>query len=45
MNRADAESAGLEKHQWVTVRNAGQLDNIEIIYGEVRQGAALMFYP
>ena len=46
MNRADAESAGLEEHQRVTVKgNASQLDNIEIIYGEVRQGAALMFYP
>lgn len=46
MNRADAESAGLQEHQRVTVKgNASQLDNIEIIYGEVRQGAALMFYP
>ena len=25
--------------------NAGQLDTIEIIYGDVRVGAALMFYP
>ncbi len=46
MNRLDAESAGLQEHQRVTVKgNASYLDNIEIIYGEVRPGAALMFYP
>lgn len=46
MNHLDAESAGLQEHQRVTVRgNASQLDNIEIIYGAVRPGAALMFYP
>jgi molybdopterin-dependent oxidoreductase alpha subunit len=46
MNRADAESAGFHEHQRVTVKgNASQLDNIEIIYGDLRQGAALMFYP
>ena len=46
MNAADAEGAGLSEHQRVTVRgNASQLDKIEIIYGEVRPGAAVMFYP
>ncbi|VEP14294.1 Molybdopterin-dependent oxidoreductase alpha subunit [Hyella patelloides LEGE 07179] len=46
MNRSDAESVGLQEHQRVTVRgNASQLENIEIIYGAVRSGAALMFYP
>ena len=46
MNRSDAETAGLSQHQRVTVRgNASQLDNIEIVYGQVRPGAALMFYP
>ncbi len=46
MNRADAENAGFHEHQRVTVKgNASQLDNIEIIYGDLRQGAALMFYP
>lgn len=46
MNRADAESSGLQEHQRVTVRgNASELDNIEIIYGAVRPGSALMFYP
>ncbi len=46
MNRSDAESAGLSQHQRVTVKgNASQLDNVEIIYGAVRSGATLMFYP
>ncbi|MDJ0744815.1 MAG: FdhF/YdeP family oxidoreductase [Xenococcaceae cyanobacterium MO_167.B27] len=46
MNRLDAESVGLQEHQRVTVRgNASQLENIEIIYGAIRPGAALMFYP
>lgn len=46
MNREDAESVGLKEHQRVTVKgNASQLDQIEIIYGTVRPGAALMFYP
>ena len=46
MNRSDVERVGLTEHQRVTVKgNASQLDNIEIIYGDVRQGAALMFYP
>ena len=46
MNPLDAKSAGLQEHQRVTVKgNASYLDNIEIVYGEVRRGAALMFYP
>ncbi len=46
MNRADAEGAGLQDHQRVTVQaDAGKLENVEVIYGSVRQGAALMFYP
>ncbi|WP_017298235.1 FdhF/YdeP family oxidoreductase [Nodosilinea nodulosa] len=46
MNPADAKRVGLAQHQRVSVRgDAGQLDNIEIIFGEVRSGAALMFYP
>ncbi|MBE9136351.1 FdhF/YdeP family oxidoreductase [Nodosilinea sp. LEGE 07088] len=46
MNPADAQQAGFAEHQRVSVRgDAGQLDGIEIIYGEVRSGAALMFYP
>lgn len=46
MNHVDAESANLQEHQRVTVQgNAGKLTNVEVIYGAVRQGAALMFYP
>ncbi len=46
MNRADAEGAGLQDHQLVTVQaDAGKLEHIEIIFGSIRQGAALMFYP
>jgi molybdopterin-dependent oxidoreductase alpha subunit len=46
INRIDAESVGIKEHQRVKVRgNAGTLDNIEVIYGPVRVGAGLMFYP
>ncbi len=46
MNRADLRRAGLVAHQRVTVQGeAGQLEAIEIIPGEIREGAALMFYP
>lgn len=42
----DVNRAGLREHQRVTVRgDAGQLENVEIILGDVRPGAALMFYP
>jgi molybdopterin-dependent oxidoreductase alpha subunit len=46
MNREDAESMGWEQHQLVSVRgDAGELQNVEIIYGRARRGAAMMFYP
>jgi molybdopterin-dependent oxidoreductase alpha subunit len=46
MNQFDVEQAGLTEHQRVTVQgDAGKLENIEIICGSVRRGAALMFYP
>ncbi|MEG4056669.1 MULTISPECIES: FdhF/YdeP family oxidoreductase [unclassified Microcoleus] len=46
MNRADAESTGFQEHQRVTVQgNVGKMENVEVIYGAVREGAALMFYP
>jgi molybdopterin-dependent oxidoreductase alpha subunit len=46
MNAGDAHQAGFTEHQRVSVRgDAGQLDGIEIIFGAVRSGAALMFYP
>jgi molybdopterin-dependent oxidoreductase alpha subunit len=42
----DVQQAGLTPHQRVTVRgNAGQLEDIEIICGDIRQGVGLMFYP
>ncbi len=46
MNRGDLASSGLEAHQRVTVQGeAGSLEAVEIIPGEIREGAALMFYP
>jgi molybdopterin-dependent oxidoreductase alpha subunit len=46
MNPLDGDRANFQEHQRVTVQgNAGKLEQVEIIYGAVRQGAALMFYP
>jgi anaerobic selenocysteine-containing dehydrogenase len=46
INRIDAEKIGLAAHDRVTVQgDAGKLENVETIYGAVREGAALMFYP
>ncbi|NER82455.1 MAG: FdhF/YdeP family oxidoreductase [Leptolyngbya sp. SIO1D8] len=46
MHPDDVAQAGLVDHDRVTVQgDAGQLENIEIICGAIRQGAALMFYP
>jgi anaerobic selenocysteine-containing dehydrogenase len=46
MNPNDAEKAGLKEHQRVTVQgNVGQMEQVEIIYGAIRQGSAMMFYP
>jgi anaerobic selenocysteine-containing dehydrogenase len=46
MNQIDGETCGLQQHQRVTVRgNAGALEQVEIIYGAIRRGSALMFYP
>ncbi len=46
MNRADLVRAGFIAHQRVTVQgDRGALENVEIIPGEIREGAALMFYP
>jgi len=46
MNPDDVQAAGLQDHQRVSVQgNAGCLEQIEIICGDIRQGAALMFYP
>ncbi len=46
MNRLDAEKINLAAHDRVTVKgDAGKLEDVEVIYGSVREGAALMFYP
>jgi hypothetical protein len=46
MNRADIARAGFREHKRVTVQGvAGALQSMEIIPGEIRSGAALMFYP
>jgi molybdopterin-dependent oxidoreductase alpha subunit len=46
VNRRDAERLGVAEHGSVTVRgNAGQMEKVEVIFGAVRPGAALMFYP
>ena len=46
MHPEDVEAGGFANHQRVTIQgDAGKLDDIEIISGAVRKGAALMFYP
>jgi anaerobic selenocysteine-containing dehydrogenase len=46
MNKTDGDRAGFQEHQRVTVKgNAGKMENVEIIYGQIRTGSALMFYP
>ncbi|KGF73725.1 oxidoreductase [Neosynechococcus sphagnicola sy1] len=46
LNAMDAATGGFQEHQRVTVQgDAGKLEQVEIIFGEIRQGAALMFYP
>jgi molybdopterin-dependent oxidoreductase alpha subunit len=46
MNETDAAIAGLQNHQRVTVQgDAGCLQEIEVILGAVRPGAAFMVYP
>ncbi|NJM47111.1 MAG: FdhF/YdeP family oxidoreductase [Alkalinema sp. RU_4_3] len=46
VNAIDAAASGFQEHQRVTVQgNAGKLENVEIIYGEVRSGSGMMFYP
>ena len=46
MNAGDARRVGLQEHDRVTVQaDAGKLENVEIIFGMVREGSALMFYP
>ena len=46
MNRDDLRRAGLQAHQRVTVEGeAGRMENVEVIPGEIREGCGLMFYP
>jgi molybdopterin-dependent oxidoreductase alpha subunit len=46
INPEDLAASGLAAHQRVTVQGeAGALDDIELIPGSIRRGAALMFYP
>jgi molybdopterin-dependent oxidoreductase alpha subunit len=46
MNQEDGDRAGFVEHQRVSVKgDAGKLENVEIIYGAIRVGAAMMFYP
>jgi molybdopterin-dependent oxidoreductase alpha subunit len=46
MNPADIRASGLHAHQRVRVQGeAGALEDIEVIPGSIRAGAALMFYP
>ncbi len=46
INRLDGEKAGFKEHDRVTVAgDAGKLEGIEVIYGAVRPGAGIMFYP
>ena len=46
MNRDDLRLSGLQPHQRVTVQGeAGAMAQVEIIPGDIRAGAALMFYP
>jgi molybdopterin-dependent oxidoreductase alpha subunit len=46
MSSQDVKKAGFCEHQRVTVQgDAGKLENVEIICGDIRPGAAMMFYP
>ncbi|MEA5472073.1 FdhF/YdeP family oxidoreductase [Spirulina sp. 06S082] len=46
MNAGDVKKAGFKEHEKVNVKgDAGELQEIEIICGGMREGAAFMFYP
>jgi anaerobic selenocysteine-containing dehydrogenase len=46
MNALDAQKVGFQEHQRVTVKgDAGELTDIEIIFGAIREGVGFMFYP
>ncbi|WP_301182270.1 molybdopterin dinucleotide binding domain-containing protein, partial [Microcystis aeruginosa] len=46
INAEDAKKAGFQEHQRVTVQgDASKLENIELIFGPIREGVGFMFYP
>ncbi|MEN9565233.1 MAG: hypothetical protein RLZZ69_429 [Cyanobacteriota bacterium] len=46
INCQDGEAGKFSEHQRVTVQgDAGKLTDVEVIFGQIRQGAAMMFYP
>lgn len=46
MHAEDANAIGIQEHDLVTVTgDAGKLERVEVIYGNIRLGAAMMFYP
>jgi Molydopterin dinucleotide binding domain len=46
LNSEDTRSIGIDAHNLVTVKgDAGKLERVEVIYGNIRRGAAMMFYP
>ena len=46
MNANDIKKGGFEEHQRVRVKgDGGELENIEIISGAIREGVGFMFYP
>ncbi|NET04527.1 MAG: FdhF/YdeP family oxidoreductase [Symploca sp. SIO2B6] len=46
MNASDVKKAGFREHEKVNVKgDGGELKDIEIICGAIREGAAFMFYP
>jgi molybdopterin-dependent oxidoreductase alpha subunit len=46
MHPEDAVQAGLAEHALVTVQGAvGRLSNVEVIFGKIKRGSILMFYP
>lgn len=46
INCQDGQAARFSEHQRVAVQgDAGKLTDVEVIFGQIRQGAAMMFYP
>ncbi|MFQ3585360.1 MAG: molybdopterin dinucleotide binding domain-containing protein [Cyanobacteriota bacterium] len=45
MNAEDAKRTGLQEHQRVWVQGLAYLEGIEILFGPIKPGSVLMFYP